>query len=152
MTTECWFTGKHWDGFISEGMAFYEKRIKPLSPLSMVFLKEGGAGPDALEKEGSQMRKRLRDGDLVILLDENGQSMDSRGFAGYLDQLRNRSPRRLIFIIGGAYGFAPDIRELSYGSLSLSPMTFNHQLARLVFLEQYYRALTILKGHPYHHD
>ena len=89
---------------------------------------------------------------MVILLDEAGKSMDSRGFATYLDNWRQRSPKRLIFILGGAYGFSQDIRDRAAGLLSLSPMTFNHQLARIVFLEQLYRGMTILNGHPYHHD
>ncbi len=152
MTTEVWFTGKHWDGFIREGVAFYHKRLQPLLPLKLEILREGGTGVDALDREANQILKKLQPGDLVILLDEQGEHFHSRGFATYLDQLRLKSPKRLIFILGGAYGFADEIKSRATGLLSLSSMTFNHQLARIVFLEQLYRGMTILNRHPYHHD
>ncbi|MCF8236629.1 MAG: 23S rRNA (pseudouridine(1915)-N(3))-methyltransferase RlmH [Saprospiraceae bacterium] len=152
MTTEVWFTGKHWDGFIREGVAFYEKRLRPLLPIKLDILKDGGTGADALEREGSHLLKKILPGDMIILLDEQGEHFNSRGFASYLDQLRLKSPKRLIFILGGAYGFKDEIKSRSAGLLSLSSLTFNHQLARIVFLEQLYRGMTILNGHPYHHD
>lgn len=152
MTTCCWFTGKHWNGFIRDGVNFYADRLKPVLPVQIDILKEGGPGQDGLQRESEQILKRLQPGDVVILLDEAGRSMDSRGFASFLGDWRQRSPKRLIFILGGAYGFAPEIRDRASGLLSLSPMTFNHQLARVVFLEQLYRGMTILNGHPYHHD
>lgn len=152
MTTEIWFTGKHWDGFIREGVAFYLKRLHPILPVKIEILKEGGTSSDALEREAAQILKKLQPGDLVILLDERGEEFTSRKFAHWFDQLRIKAPRRLIFILGGAYGFSDQIRSRAEGMLSLSKMTFNHQLARIVFLEQLYRGMTILQGHPYHHD
>ncbi len=152
MTIEVWFTGKHWDGFIREGVEFYEKRLRPLLPIKLAILKEGGTGTDALDRESSQLIKKFQPGDLIILLDEQGEHFHSRGFATYLDQLRLKSPKRLIFILGGAYGFSEEVKSRAAGLLSLSSMTFNHQLARIVFLEQLYRGMTILNGHPYHHD
>lgn len=152
MTIEVWVTGKHWDGFIREGVTFYEKRLRPVLPVKIDIIKEGGSGADALDRETAQIQKKLQVGDHIILLDENGERFSSRGFASYLDQLRIRSPKRLVFILGGAYGFSEQIKSQAHGLLSLSEMTFNHQLARIVFLEQLYRGMTILQGHPYHHD
>lgn len=152
MTIEVWMTGKHWEGFIREGVNFYEKRLRPVLPVKIDIIKEGGSGADAQDRETAQILKKLQTGDHIILLDENGERFSSRGFANYLDQLRNRAPKRLIFILGGAYGFSNQIKSQAHGLLSLSEMTFNHQLARVVFLEQLYRGMTILQGHPYHHD
>ena len=152
MTTEIWFTGKHWDGFIKDGVAFYEKRLKQVFPVITDFLKEGGASADSLDREAAQVFKKIQPGDFVILLDESGDHFTSRGFATWFDQIRLRAPRRVIFILGGAYGFSNSVRDRADGFLSLSKMTFNHQLARLVFMEQLYRGITILQGHPYHHD
>ena len=152
MITECWVTGKHWDGFIREGVDFYMKRLKPILGLKLVVLKEGGSGQGGLDRESKQILSRIQTGDMIILLDEKGKTLNSRGFANYLDKLRQRSPKRLIFILGGAYGFSAEIKARANGLLSLSEMTFNHQLARIVFLEQLYRGMTIIQGHPYHHD
>lgn len=152
MKIECWFTGKSWDGFIREGMQLYEARLRPILPVTIRELRDVGSGPEAPEKEANQVLKTLLTTDTLILLDENGALFGSREFAIHLDKLRMRSGGRLIFLAGGAYGFAPSIRTRSQGSISLSPLTFNHQLVRIILLEQLYRAATILNNHPYHHD
>ncbi len=104
------------------------------------------------EQEGQKILAEKKAGDLLILLDEKGKEYHSRGFAQQLQTWFNRSPKRIVFCIGGAYGFSPDVYAAADGKISLSKMTFSHQIIRAIFAEQIYRAATILKGEPYHHD
>lgn len=152
MKLEVWFTGKTWEPFVREGMALYVKRLRPLLPVEVVEWKDAGQSADAPAREAREVLRRLQPADQLILLDERGSGYDSRQFAAFLQSRIERGGGRLVFLAGGAYGFDPAIRERSAASVSLSPMTFNHQLVRVVFLEQLYRAATILQGHPYHHD
>jgi 23S rRNA (pseudouridine1915-N3)-methyltransferase len=104
------------------------------------------------EREGELIRKSLRDGDHVVLLDEGGKEFRSVEFARFLEQRQAVGARRLVFIVGGPYGFSKDIYALAREKISLSRMTFSHQMVRLFFVEQCYRAMTILRGEPYHHE
>ncbi|MGI6219501.1 MAG: 23S rRNA (pseudouridine(1915)-N(3))-methyltransferase RlmH [Bacteroidaceae bacterium] len=104
------------------------------------------------EEEGKLILKSLQPGDDLILLDERGKEMRSLEFAEWLQTRFNRAPRRLVFLIGGPYGFSPQVREKANAALSLSRMTFSHQMIRLIFAEQLYRAFTILHNQPYHHE
>ena len=104
------------------------------------------------EREGELIRKQLREGDFVVLLDEGGREFRSMEFASYLEKKQSLVARRLVFIVGGPYGFSPDIYKLAREKVSLSKMTFSHQMVRLFFVEQIYRAMTILRGEPYHHE
>ena len=99
------------------------------------------------EKEGELILKALQPGDVVVLLDEGGKE-----FADYMKRKMNTVNKRLVFIIGGPYGFSPKVYEAAHEKLSLSRMTFSHQMIRLIFVEQLYRAMTILNGGPYHHE
>jgi 23S rRNA (pseudouridine1915-N3)-methyltransferase len=103
-------------------------------------------------QEGQKLMGEIKPGDWLILLDENGKSMGSRKFAQQIQQWFNQSPKRLLFVIGGPYGFSEEVYQRSNYKLSLSAMTFSHQIVRALFSEQLYRAATILKGEPYHHD
>ena len=104
------------------------------------------------EKEGELIIKSLQPGDTVVLLDEHGKEMRSLDFADYMKRKLNTTNRRLVFIIGGPYGFSPAVYEAAQEKLSLSKMTFSHQMIRLIFVEQLYRAMSILNGSPYHHE
>ena len=104
------------------------------------------------EKEGEMLLKTLQPGDYVVLLDEGGREMRSVEFAEYLKQKMNTLPRRLVFIIGGPYGFSEKVYQAAKEKMALSRMTFSHQMVRLIFVEQLYRALSILAGSPYHHE
>lgn len=104
------------------------------------------------EKEGDALLSRLHEGDYVVLLDEHGREMRSIGLADWLSARLSASPRRLVFVIGGPYGFSPQVEARAGEKLSLSQMTFSHQMIRLLFTEQLYRALTIRAGLPYHHE
>lgn len=104
------------------------------------------------EKEGELILKALQPGDVVVLLDEGGKEMRSVEFADYMKRKMNTVNKRLVFLIGGPYGFAPKVYDVAHEKISLSRMTFSHQMVRLIFVEQLYRAMTILRGEPYHHE
>ena len=103
------------------------------------------------QKEGDIILSKISTSDVLVLLDENGQQYSSENFADYLQKHMNSGIKNLIFIIGGPYGFSDEIYQRANGKVSLSKMTFSHQMIRLFFIEQLYRAHTILKNEPYHH-
>lgn len=101
--------------------------------------------------EGKLILDKLSASDFVVLLDENGKQLSSEGFSEYIQKRLNSGMKQLIFIIGGPYGFSEEVYSRADGKLSLSKMTFSHQMVRLFFVEQLYRAFTILRNEPYHH-
>ena len=103
------------------------------------------------QKEGELILKKISTTDTLILLDENGKQFDSVDFSSYLQKHMNSGIKQLVFVIGGPYGFSKDVYKKSNGKLSLSKMTFSHQMIRLFFIEQLYRGFTILRNEPYHH-
>jgi 23S rRNA (pseudouridine1915-N3)-methyltransferase len=104
------------------------------------------------EKEGELILSKLTPTDQLILLDENGTTFSSVGFSDYLQKKMNSGVKTLIFVIGGPYGFSDEVYQKSQGKISLSQMTFSHQMVRLFFIEQLYRGFTILRNEPYHHQ
>ena len=104
------------------------------------------------EKEGDRILKALQPSDYVVLLDENGKEMRSMEFAQYMRHKMNTLSKRLVFVIGGPYGFSDKVYQAAAEKMSLSRMTFSHQMVRLIFVEQLYRAMSILAGTPYHHE
>ncbi|MDE5999971.1 MAG: 23S rRNA (pseudouridine(1915)-N(3))-methyltransferase RlmH [Bacteroidaceae bacterium] len=104
------------------------------------------------QQEGELILKQLQVGDYMVLLDEHGKELRSIEFSKYMEQKMQSVSRRLVFIIGGPYGFSPDVYAKANEKLSLSKMTFSHQMIRLIFVEQFYRAMTIMRGEPYHHE
>jgi len=103
------------------------------------------------QKEGELILNKLNKSDILILLDENGKQIDSIAFANYLQKHMNSGIKQLVFAIGGPYGFSRDVYTKAHGKMSLSKMTFSHQMVRLFFIEQLYRGFTILRNEPYHH-
>lgn len=104
------------------------------------------------EKEGELILKKVNTSDILVLLDENGKQFTSVEFANYLQKKMNSGIKRLIFVIGGPYGFSDTVYQKAQGKVSLSKMTFSHQMVRLFMIEQLYRGFTILKNEPYHHQ
>lgn len=102
--------------------------------------------------ESFLLLQQLQPGDHVVLLDENGTSYTSVAFAENLEKLMASGAKRIVFVIGGSYGFAQKVYDKANAKMALSAMTFSHQMVRLIFVEQLYRAFTILKGEPYHHN
>ncbi len=103
------------------------------------------------QKEGELILSKVTNSDALVLLDENGKQMDSVAFSNYLQKYMNSGIKRLVFVIGGPYGFSEAVYQKAQGKLSLSKMTFSHQMVRLFFIEQLYRGFTILRNEPYHH-
>jgi len=104
------------------------------------------------EKEGEQILKKLNTAEVLVLLDEKGKQFSSVLFSEYLQKKMNSGIKQLVFVIGGPYGFSEEVYQKAQGKISLSAMTFSHQMVRLFFVEQLYRAFTILKNEPYHHE
>lgn len=102
-------------------------------------------------KEGNLILNKIKKSDTLILLDENGKQFDSLAFSSYLQKYMNSGIKNLFFVIGGPYGFSSEVYQRAQGKISLSKMTFSHQMVRLFFIEQIYRGFTILKNEPYHH-
>jgi len=103
------------------------------------------------EKEGEMILQSFQPGDCIVLLDERGKELTSVDFAEFIEKKTHSSSKRLVFVIGGAYGFSPAVLKAAHEKIALSKMTFPHQLVRLIFVEQLYRAMTIIRNEPYHH-
>lgn len=142
--------------YLDEGISIYLKRLVHYVNFGMVEIPEL-KGVSALskeqikEKEGDLILKSVREGDQVILLDERGKKYTSENWARHLEQKMLYGNKDMLFVIGGAYGFSKKVYERADEMLSLSDMTFSHQIIRLIFMEQLYRAFTIIRGEPYHH-
>lgn len=104
------------------------------------------------EREGEQILRSLQTGDYVVLLDEHGSERTSMDFATWMQKRMSAGPKRLVFIVGGPYGFSEAVHRRGNEEVSLSKMTLSHQMVRMFFVEQIYRAMTILNGEPYHHE
>ena len=149
--------GKTVDKSLIQMIEDYVKRLKFYTDFEMVIipdLKNNKNMPFDVqkEKEGEMILRSLNDSDDIILMDEHGKEFSSVEFASYIQKKMTSGLKRLVFIIGGPYGFSPAVYARAGGKISLSRMTFSHQMVRLIFTEQLYRAFTILKGEPYHHE
>ena len=138
-------------------MADYSKRISRYARFSVVFLpdvRNAGKLPVQIQKqaEGEMILRQTAPGDYVVLLDERGEEMRSVEFAYWLQKRMNSGVKRLVLVIGGPYGFSDEVYRRADAKLSLSRMTFSHQIVRAIFAEQIYRAFTILNNEPYHHE
>lgn len=156
MSISIWWTGKTNPSFLKSGVDEYIKRIRNFDKLEIKEFKEKkGIQLPYLQiaaEEKDISNQLLRNTDRIILLDERGSIYNSLEFANWIDTKRNILGNKLCFIIGGAYGFSDEMRKMSDELLSLSKMTVSHQLIRLLFLEQLYRAYTINNKLPYHHE
>lgn len=149
--------GKTDEKFIKDGIALYEKRLVHYCSFVNTFVYIGSmAGKLPVQqlklKEAELILKKIKPEDFVVLLDENGRQMKSQEIAGWLNDQMNRGIRRLVFITGGAFGFHESLYHRANLKIALSMLTFPHQLVRLIFLEQLYRAFTIIRGEPYHNE
>lgn len=148
--------GKTSFGYLCEGIKIYLERLKHYTNFSLIEIPElkrvsAMSQEQIKSKEGELILKYVNNGDDLILLDERGKSYSSEDWAQHLNQKFLYSNKDIVFVIGGAYGFSEEVYQRANEKLSLSKMTFSHQMVRLIFLEQLYRAFTIIKGEPYHH-
>lgn len=149
--------GKTSTPYIVTGIEEYCKRLKRYVPFEIVQLPDVRNTRKLTEEqqkqaEGESILAHMGQGDMVVLLDEKGAEFTSREFAGWIQKSMASGRKRLIFVVGGPYGFSPDVYARADKKISLSRMTFSHEMVRLFFTEQIYRAMTILRGEPYHHD
>lgn len=149
--------GKTGKSFLEAGEKEYLTRLKHYLPTRLETLpdvKQTKQTSEAFikEQEGKQFLAKIGANETVILLDDKGEQRDSVQFAHYLQQLMNRGGKTVYFLVGGPYGFSDEIYRRANGKISLSKLTFSHQMIRMLFLEQVYRGMTILKGEPYHHQ
>ena len=142
--------------WVKDGLDLYMSRLKHYAPFTLQEipeLKKASAltREQIKEKEGALILSALRQGTRLILLDERGKEMRSLEFSAYIEKLLSGG-RDVTFAVGGAYGFSEEVYERADSMISLSKMTFSHQMVRTVFAKQLYRAFTIIKGEPYHHE
>jgi 23S rRNA (pseudouridine1915-N3)-methyltransferase len=147
------WVGKTQEEWVRCGIDEYAGRIKRYLPLEISEVREekGTVAEQLRLKEGERLLKTLPKGTRLVLLDETGEQFTSTGFAAFLGRERDTGTQELAFAIGGSYGFDAAVRKLAYRSISLSKMTFTHQMVRPFLLEQIYRGLTILNNESYHH-
>lgn len=148
--------GRTADRLYADGIADYECRIGHYIPFNINVIPELKNNKNLnesqqKEKEGELILKAIEPKDYVVLLDERGRQFRSVEFSRWLGE-RQQAARPLMFVIGGPYGFSDAVYSRSDFKISLSPMTFSHQMVRLIFVEQLYRACTIMRGEPYHHE
>jgi 23S rRNA (pseudouridine1915-N3)-methyltransferase len=149
--------GKTIKTFLKEGEQEYLKRLGHYVSIEKIDIPELKnvkklSENQIKQQEGKLILNQIKPGEIIVLLDEHGKQYNSLDFSRYLQKKFNSGGRYLVFIIGGAYGFSDEIHEKSNDKISLSKMTFSHQMVRLFFLEQIYRGLSILRGEPYHHE
>ena len=157
MKTTLIMVGKTTNKHIIELVEEYVQRLKHYINFEVVVIPElkntkSMSVEQQKRNEGELIMKQIQQGDVVVLLDEHGKELRSVKFAEWVSNKMNTVNKRLVFIIGGPYGFSPEIYSLAHEKLSLSLMTFSHQMIRLIFVEQIYRAMTIINGEPYHHE
>jgi len=148
--------GKSDQKYLQEGIDIYLKRLKHYCQFEMKVIPDlkstkSLSEEQQKEKEGELIMNQIKDSDFVILLDERGESLSSVDFAQLIEKRQVAGTRKLSFVIGGPYGFSKEAYTKANAKLSLSAMTFSHQMVRLLFIEQLYRAFTIINGEPYHH-
>jgi len=149
--------GKTDEAYLLEGIEKYMKRLKHYISLEYILLPDVKLGikpnPEKIkEEEGKLILQKVDNSDVLVLLDEGGKSFTSEKFADYLQKKMNNVSSNLVFVIGGPFGFSEEIYNRAQEKLSLSAMTFSHQMVRLFFAEQLYRSFTIIKGEKYHHS
>jgi len=151
------FTGRTTGKLFQEAIADYLSRLSHYVPFSIEEIPDlknakNLSEEQQKEREADMLFERMQAGDVLVLLDEKGREFTSREFSQFLEQKMQSVSKRLVLLIGGPYGFSPRVYEAAQGKISLSKMTFSHQMVRLFLVEQVYRAFTIMRGEPYHHD
>jgi 23S rRNA (pseudouridine1915-N3)-methyltransferase len=157
MKIECWAVGKQHESYISQGVQDFTQRIGNYYPVEwrLFGLKKNATGFNLnklKQEENELIQAALKPEDWLVCLDENGKSLTSRKLAAFIQDRGNEAVKRLIFLIGGAYGLDESLLKKSKFTWSLSALTFPHQLVRLILVEQIYRACTIGRNEKYHHD
>ncbi len=149
--------GKTDASYLTEGIDKYNLRIKRYHPYDVLTIPDiknskNLSQEQQKKQEGILILKNIQNADVVVLLDEKGKEFSSVKFANFIKDIMLQSVKQLVFVIGGPYGFDQSVYQRANRKIALSQMTFSHQLVRLIFAEQLYRANSIIKGEPYHHE
>ena len=149
--------GKTNEKYLIEGISDYQKRLKHYTNFERIEIAniknaKNFSESELMKKEGELILKQIQNSDHLVLLDDKGKDFSSQKFAQKLQQWMLSGKKRLVFVVGGAFGFSDEIYKIGNEKLSLSKMTFSHQMVRLFFVEQIYRGYTILNNEPYHHE
>ena len=149
--------GKTNEKYLTEGISDYEKRLKHYTSFERIEIAniknaKNFSKSELMKMEGKLILKQIQNSDHLVLLDDKGKDFTSQKFAQKLQKWMLSGKKRLVFVVGGAYGFSDEIYKRGNEKLSLSKMTFSHQMVRLFFVEQIYRGYTILNNEPYHHE
>ncbi len=157
MKTTLIVIGKTDAGYLAEAIDEYKSRLAHYLPFEMEVIPDvknvkNLSEAQQKEKEGELILKSVQAGDYLVLLDDKGKEYTSMQFAAYMEKKMQTVPKRLVFVVGGPYGFSEAVYGAAPEKISLSKMTFSHQMIRLIFIEQIYRAMTILNHEPYHHE
>ncbi len=151
------FTGKTEESYLKEGIEIYTKRIKHYIPLEIRIIgelikKSKLSSSKANKRESQKLISALDSSSYLVLMDEKGETFSSEGFAKFIEKLTVHGYKEIVFVTGGAFGFPDEFYSKANKIVSLSGMTFTHQMTRLILVEQIYRAMTIIRGEPYHHE
>lgn len=156
MKVELWAIGKTSEKYLEAGIELFEKRLKNYLPFVFTILPDVKLkttdGALLKKEEGKMIMSKINSDDYLVLLDENGRQFTSVELANWLERRLSDSRKRLVLLIGGAFGFSPEVYARANEQMSLSKMTFSHQMVRLFMLEQVYRGMTILRNEPYHNE
>lgn len=157
MNIELWCVGKTQFDFARQGIDEFSKRLKHYTNFNIVYIDDikKGKKENAIsikKREGELILKRFKGDEILVLMDEKGKEMSSVKFAAFIENKMIHSGKKLVFLIGGAFGFSEDIYKRADFKLSFSQMTFSHQLIRVCFVEQLYRAFTIIRNEKYHNN
>jgi len=149
--------GKTHKSFLVDGEAEYFKRLKRYCKSEIVVIPDiknakNKSEDQVKEEEGERILSKIDNSDLMVLLDENGTQLSSVQFSKWIQKEMNKGPKKICFVVGGPYGFSEKVYQRTNSKISLSKMTFSHQMIRMLFLEQLYRAFSILNNEPYHHE
>lgn len=150
-------TGKTTDKYIAEGVCIYSERIKKYSPFEILTVPDirntrNMPASEQKSKEGEKILQHLKEDDYIVILDERGKEFTTIEFSSFLGKTLMLPKKRIVFVIGGPWGVSESVLGKADLRLSLSKLTFSHQLVRLLFMEQLYRVFTVLRGDPYHHE
>lgn len=150
-------TGKTSEKYLSAGITIYEKRIKKYSSFEILTVPDlkntkNMSADEQKEKEGEHILRFLKGDDYIVFLHEKGKELSTNDFSRWFEKILMLRKKRIVFVIGGPWGFSAEVLKRANAIISLSQLTFSHQIVRLLFLEQLYRAFTIIKGEPYHHN
>lgn len=149
--------GKTNSKFLIDGINEYTKRLSYYLPFSIEYLLDVKNNrkltvEQQMVIEGNNILNAIEKSDYVVLLDEHGKEFTSMEFSKYIEKKMSSVPKRLVFVVGGPYGFTQEVKDRANEKISMSKMTFSHEMIRLIFTEQLYRAMTILNNEPYHHE